>query len=218
MAADISSCEEYKDRGTDSKPKLRRQIEILSERQEIRTSAPSTGKEDEVNCKDIFANHLIVKNEEFDFDSKNTLISTRERVKCSTNSVNDLINNTSDETEAVQLSEKRNHILSEAVMNLRRWATNSNTLHEAWKRVNIDCRETSQESGVPLKILGIICDSVNDNVKFYIKRFEKFNILVKVTKRVILSASGMRFDPIGVMNPFTIRMKLLLQRMWELVI
>ncbi|GFW80434.1 uncharacterized protein TNCV_2945661 [Trichonephila clavipes] len=26
------------------------------------------GKEDEVNCKDIFANHLIVKNEEFDFD------------------------------------------------------------------------------------------------------------------------------------------------------
>ncbi|GFU12575.1 integrase catalytic domain-containing protein [Trichonephila clavipes] len=26
------------------------------------------GKEDEVNCKDIFANHLIVENEEFDFD------------------------------------------------------------------------------------------------------------------------------------------------------
>ncbi|GFX90975.1 integrase catalytic domain-containing protein [Trichonephila clavipes] len=40
MAADISSCEEYKDRG----------------------------KEDEVNCKDIIANHLIVKKEEFDFD------------------------------------------------------------------------------------------------------------------------------------------------------
>ncbi|GFS87450.1 integrase catalytic domain-containing protein [Trichonephila clavipes] len=33
------------------------------------------GKEDEVNCKDIFANHLIVKNEEFNFDRVRNLWS-----------------------------------------------------------------------------------------------------------------------------------------------
>ncbi|GFV37371.1 uncharacterized protein TNCV_1534431 [Trichonephila clavipes] len=38
------------------------------------------------------------------------------------------------------------HILGEAGMNLRRWATNSTTLHEAWKRANIDYRKTSKES------------------------------------------------------------------------
>ncbi|GFW58871.1 integrase catalytic domain-containing protein [Trichonephila clavipes] len=130
--------------------------------------------------------------------------------------VDDLINSTSDATEALQLSEKMIDILSEAGMNLRRWATNSTTLHKAWEHTNIDCRETSQESGIPLKILGIIWDNVNDNLKFDIKQFENMNNLVKVTKRVILSASGMLFDPLGVMNPFTIRMKLLLQRMWEL--
>ncbi|GFV21935.1 putative transposable element [Trichonephila clavipes] len=38
MAADISSCEEYKDSGIDLKTRLHRQIEILSERQEIWTN------------------------------------------------------------------------------------------------------------------------------------------------------------------------------------
>ncbi|GFW57454.1 integrase_H2C2 domain-containing protein [Trichonephila clavipes] len=129
--------------------------------------------------------------------------------------VDDLINSSSDATEALQLSEGMIHILSETGMNFRRWATNSTTLHEAWKRANIDCREISQVSGVPLKILEIIWNNVNDNLKFDIKQFEKLNNLVKVTKRVILSASGMLFDPIGVMNPSAIWMKLLLQRMGE---
>ncbi|GFQ81075.1 integrase catalytic domain-containing protein [Trichonephila clavata] len=100
------------------------------------------------------------------------------------------------------------------LMNLRRWATNSITLHEAWKRVNVDCREPSEEAGVPLKILGIIWDNVNDNLSIDIKRFEKLSKLVKITKRVILSACGMLFDPIGIMNPFAIRMKMLLQTMF----
>ncbi|GFW44506.1 integrase catalytic domain-containing protein [Trichonephila clavipes] len=45
MAADIS-CEEYKDRGIDLKTKLHRQIEILSDKQQIRTSGPSTVNRD----------------------------------------------------------------------------------------------------------------------------------------------------------------------------
>ncbi|GFV85085.1 DUF1758 domain-containing protein [Trichonephila clavipes] len=184
------------------------------------------GKEDEVNCKDIFANHLIVRNEELDFDrvrnlwsletiginpdnevplsdkeilksfEQNTVYTNKRYetrllwkeysrelkktvrytrvtvgVKCSPfllatairlhvekyiNKykracemldelyVDDLINSTSDTTEALQLSEEMIHILGEAGMNLRRWATNSTTLHEAWKRATIDCRETSQ--------------------------------------------------------------------------
>ncbi|GFV38657.1 integrase_H2C2 domain-containing protein [Trichonephila clavipes] len=55
--------------------------------------------------------------------------------------VYDLINSTSDATEALQFSEEMIDILGEAGMNLRRWATNSSTLHEAWKRANINCRK-----------------------------------------------------------------------------
>ncbi|GFU84592.1 hypothetical protein TNCV_1526441 [Trichonephila clavipes] len=94
--------------------------------------------------------------------------------------VDDLINSTSDTTEALQLSEEMIHILGEAGMNLRRWATNSTTfLHEAWKRANIDCQKTSEKSDVPLKILGIIWDSVNDNLNFDIRQFEKLNNFMK---------------------------------------
>ncbi|GBN01044.1 hypothetical protein AVEN_261624-1 [Araneus ventricosus] len=130
--------------------------------------------------------------------------------------VDDLINGTSDITEAIQLSSEMIYILSEASMNLRRWATNSPILNEVWKRANVDCRETSEELGVPLKILGIIWDNINDNLTFDIKQFEKLRNLEVVTKRIILSTQGMLFDPIGIMNPFTVRMKLLLQTIWEL--
>ncbi|GBM09627.1 hypothetical protein AVEN_223462-1, partial [Araneus ventricosus] len=129
--------------------------------------------------------------------------------------VDDLINGTSDITEAIQLSSEMIYILSEASMNLRRWATNSPIPNEVWKRANVDCRETSEELGVLLKILGIIWDNMNDNLTFDIKQFEKLRDLVIVTKRMILSTQGMLFDPIGIMNPFTVRMKLLLQTIWE---
>ncbi|GBM59352.1 hypothetical protein AVEN_17395-1 [Araneus ventricosus] len=130
--------------------------------------------------------------------------------------VDDLINGTSDIREAIQLSNEMIYILSEASMNLRRWATNSPVLNEAWKRANVDCRETSEELGVPLKILGIIWNNMNDNLTFDIRQFEKLRNLVIVTKRIILSTHGMLLDPIGIMNPFIVRMKLLLQTIWEL--
>ncbi|GBN37741.1 hypothetical protein AVEN_155459-1 [Araneus ventricosus] len=78
--------------------------------------------------------------------------------------VDDLTNGTSDNTEAIKLSTEMIYILSEASMNLRRWATNSPNLNEIWKSANVDCRETSEELGVPLKILGIIWDNRNDNL------------------------------------------------------
>ncbi|GBM42805.1 hypothetical protein AVEN_228580-1 [Araneus ventricosus] len=97
-------------------------------------------------------------------------------------------------------------------MNLRRWATNSPILNEAWKCANVDCRETSEEIGVPFKILGIIWDNVNDNFTFDIKQCEKLRNLVIVRKRIILSTHGMLFD----LSAFTMRMRLLLQTIWEL--
>ncbi|GFY52286.1 uncharacterized protein TNIN_489251 [Trichonephila inaurata madagascariensis] len=66
--------------------------------------------------------------------------------------VDDLINSTSNTTEALQLNEEMIHILGEAGMNLRRWTANSTTLHEAWKRANIDCWKTSEKSGVQQRV------------------------------------------------------------------
>ncbi|GFY51953.1 integrase catalytic domain-containing protein [Trichonephila inaurata madagascariensis] len=43
--------------------------------EEVHHVEKADGKEDEVNCKDIFANHLMVENEEFDFDRVRNLWS-----------------------------------------------------------------------------------------------------------------------------------------------
>ncbi|GFV88275.1 transposon Ty3-I Gag-Pol polyprotein [Trichonephila clavipes] len=51
MAADISSYEEHKNRDIDLKTKLQRQIKILPDRQEIRTSGPSTVNRDNISFK-----------------------------------------------------------------------------------------------------------------------------------------------------------------------
>ncbi|PRD35271.1 UNVERIFIED_CONTAM: Lgmn [Trichonephila clavipes] len=93
--------------------------------------------------------------------------------------VDDLINSTSDTTEALQLSEEMIHTLGEVGINRRTWATNSTTLPETWKSANIDCRKTSEESGVQLKILRIIWDNVNDNLNFDIRQFEKLKNFMK---------------------------------------
>ncbi|GFT44831.1 integrase catalytic domain-containing protein [Trichonephila clavipes] len=84
--------------------------------------------------------------------------------------VDDVINSTSDTTETLQLSEEIIHLFNEAGMNLRRWATNSITLHDAWKRASIDCREAPEESGVPLKIAGNLkVDELFNAEKYWVR-------------------------------------------------
>ncbi|PRD20283.1 UNVERIFIED_CONTAM: Lgmn [Trichonephila clavipes] len=95
--------------------------------------------------------------------------------------VDDLINSSSGTTEALQLSEEMIPILGVAGINCRRWATNSTTLHEAWKqRANIDCRKTLEESGVPLKdTWNNMGQYVNGNLNLDIRPFEKLNNFMK---------------------------------------
>ncbi|XP_055928135.1 uncharacterized protein LOC129959341 [Argiope bruennichi] len=128
--------------------------------------------------------------------------------------VDDLAAGTSSASEAIKLSKEMIYILSQASMNLRRWATNSSILNEAWKQANVDRRETSEELGVPLKILGLIWDNINDKFTIDIHQISKMKDS-NLSKRLILSICGMLFDPLGMITPFTVRMKLLLQNTWE---
>ncbi|XP_055936872.1 uncharacterized protein LOC129966472 [Argiope bruennichi] len=106
------------------------------------------------------------------------------------------------------------YVLSQASMNIRRWATNSPILNEAWKQANVNRRETSEQLGVPLKILGLIWDNINDKFTIDIHQISKMKDS-NLSKRLILSICGMLFDPLGMITPFTVRMKLLLQNTWE---
>ncbi|GBM08426.1 hypothetical protein AVEN_240591-1, partial [Araneus ventricosus] len=114
--------------------------------------------------------------------------------------------------EAALISKEATGILSEANMNLRQWTTNSPPLLEMWNETDLECRQS--DSDIPLKVLGLIWDNKNDTLKIALNQMQQLSDKI-ATKRVVLSACGMLFDPLGLLTPFTVRIKLLMQQLWE---
>ncbi len=63
-----------------------------------------------------------------------------------------------------------------------------------------------------LKILGVLWDSSHDKIMFDIQLPE--NEKKVDTKRSFLETSATIFDPLGLLSPFVMRIKLLFQQFW----
>ncbi|GFQ89009.1 integrase catalytic domain-containing protein, partial [Trichonephila clavata] len=68
----------------------------------------------------------------------------------------------------------------------------------------------------PIKVLGLAWDSEKDLIYFDPKDLLKFMSRKTESKRFILSVVGRIFDPIGILGPFVIKLKCLLQDLWTL--
>ncbi|XP_035226814.1 uncharacterized protein LOC118199123 [Stegodyphus dumicola] len=78
----------------------------------------------------------------------------------------------------------------------------------------MECRTPSNQTDIPLKVLGLIWDNDKDTLKIDLNQFTKFKY-VTPTKRTVLSACGMLFDPLGLITPFSVIIKLIVQNLWE---
>ncbi|GBM78472.1 hypothetical protein AVEN_81536-1 [Araneus ventricosus] len=105
-------------------------------------------------------------------------------------------------------------ILKEAGMNLRKWVTSSPDLERWWKNNEVDYRGCVAESEVTQKVLGLVWNHHLDYLKVDIGNISNMKGTY-LSKRSVLSICGMLFDPLGMLTPFTVRMKLLLQNTWE---
>ncbi|GFX66694.1 integrase catalytic domain-containing protein [Trichonephila clavipes] len=80
--------------------------------------------------------------------------------------------------------------------------------------------ESSETSAIdlrpPTKVLGLAWDPENDLIYFDPKDLLKFMSRRGESKRFILSVVGRIFDPIGILGPFVIKLKCLLQELWTL--
>ena len=63
----------------------------------------------------------------------------------------------------------------------------------------------------PSRILGVMWDHVTDTFRFDLTYLESFVSLQSVTKRVILKLTAKIFDPLGLVSPFVIQLKILFQ-------
>ncbi|GFW71531.1 integrase catalytic domain-containing protein [Trichonephila clavipes] len=132
--------------------------------------------------------------------------------------VADLISGGNEFEEALQTSRRAKNIMEAAGMDLRKWITNDANLMEKWKKENFNVHpvhETVSLGTNGTKVLGLSWSTNEDYLTTDTKSLLEFVSLDKNTKHFILQVVGKIFDPLGLISPFTVRMKCLLQDLWK---
>jgi len=91
-------------------------------------------------------------------------------------------------------------------MNLRDWLSNSDAVNN-----KIKAEDRLNESFV--KVLGLRWNTLKDNLYVSMKKFDEFG--EATTKRQILAMMASIFDPLGLLTPSTLKMKIFIQELWE---
>ena len=126
--------------------------------------------------------------------------------------MDNVVSGTSTDTKAKEYYIKSRNYLKEAGMNLRQWTTNS---------INLDqkIKEDKTEANKVVKVLGLVWDSENDSLSLAIdKLIEETKHLQNITKRKALSIASKLFDPLGFVEPITVKAKIMIQELWKLKI
>ncbi|XP_048487495.1 uncharacterized protein LOC119692752 [Plutella xylostella] len=121
--------------------------------------------------------------------------------------VDDLLTGSDDLEEAKAIRESVTTVLASAGMPLRKWRSNEPELLSEISETSLDLNIGSQE---PNKLLGLGWHSDSDDLCF------PLNSLVTDgnTKRELLSVIAQVFDPLGLLAPCIITMKMLMQGLW----
>ncbi|GFT17900.1 uncharacterized protein NPIL_177981, partial [Nephila pilipes] len=132
--------------------------------------------------------------------------------------VDDLISGGNEFEEALQTSRRAKYVMEAAGMDLRKLITNDANLMEQWKKEKFDVypvHETVSLGANETKVLGLLWNTHEDYLTTNTKSLSEFVSLDKNMKRFILQAVGKIFDPLGLISPYTVRMKCLLQDLWR---
>ena len=129
--------------------------------------------------------------------------------------VDDCLTGWETETMAYKLYSDLVEMMKIGGFDLVKWATNSKVLLSYIPPTQrATCRLVCLDNDSdPLKALGLSWDTVVDAFLFH-----QGNKLLQVpdpeTKRSVISLSSKLFDPLGFLGPFTIRAKILYQKLW----
>ena len=120
--------------------------------------------------------------------------------------VDNIITGCDDEDEAVELYQQGKAIFKNASMNLREWLTNS-------PEVNNKIEPEDQIEVKVTKVLGMVWNTQSDELSISTKKIETTE--PATTKREVLATIASIYDPLGMMTPAIINMKIFLQELWE---
>ncbi|XP_058840106.1 uncharacterized protein LOC131695595 [Topomyia yanbarensis] len=132
--------------------------------------------------------------------------------------VDDYYDSLDTEDEAVRRAKEVRYIHSKAGFEIRNWASNSTDVLSKLGESNVDKlvhfsqdKTTDQE-----RVLGLIWDTVQDVLSFSVPfQTDMMHQEERPTKRQVLSAVMSLFDPLGLLAPFTVLGKMLIQDLWR---
>ena len=150
--------------------------------------------------------------------------------------MDDVADTREDEEKAWQLVKELTELLPMCGMPVRKFYTNSplvlSRINPELLAKQISFNETNDVIYENGKVLGMQYDATENDCLVFVSKFTCMDDLIswknrgtetKVkddewTKRLILRASASIFDPLGLISPFTVQAKVLLQKVWSLKI
>ncbi|XP_037909920.1 uncharacterized protein LOC119650847 [Hermetia illucens] len=122
--------------------------------------------------------------------------------------VDDLIVSVDDFEDAVKLFNETREIFSRASMNIRKWKSNNEKLRQIF--------DTNESNNISKhKVLGLIWFMEIDTLAVDLEKLCQQISFDVVTKRTILQTLASVYDPLGMLSPFVIKMKLIFQEAWK---
>ena len=117
--------------------------------------------------------------------------------------------------DAIELFNELNELLGLGCFNLRKWSSNSSEFLKQIQQSPI-AKQTDLFINPEkiTKVLGLNWDTISDTLSVP----PELKLSPKINKRSILSEMSQFFDPFGIISPFVLRAKLIMQQLWELKI
>nr|CAI5857725.1 unnamed protein product [Callosobruchus analis] len=126
--------------------------------------------------------------------------------------MDDLLSGTSTEEEAIQVCKDIFSILKSSGFMLGKWKSNSVNVLNAMQVINTSKKTKQFGEQNQTKTLSLYWDSDKDFLKF---RVSKADECKTITKRTMLSEIAQIFDPLGLVSPTIVVVKILLQSLWQ---
>ncbi|GFW34669.1 integrase catalytic domain-containing protein [Trichonephila clavipes] len=126
--------------------------------------------------------------------------------------MDDLLSGADMPNNAISICKDIAHVLSTRELHLRKWNSNSTEfLAQFSEHSSHDARvEFYKDSNESSKVLGLFWNSSNDTFGFQ----PSLELTPPLTKRRILSESSKIFDPLELLSPCTVFMKIFYQKLW----
>ncbi|XP_043228628.1 uncharacterized protein LOC122392278 [Amphibalanus amphitrite] len=126
--------------------------------------------------------------------------------------VDDYLDSVEDEKEAIELRQSLSSLLSKGGFSLSKWASSSQEVLQGIEPGDrsVTSRDLGDNDRKCERALGVHWDTLSDELTFRVT-----SISQPVTKRGILSSVSSIFDPLGVLAPWVLTAKCLLQSIWR---